>query len=537
MVPQVRLEHDIRDWQEIGRRPIPGEAPAGEPIRSEPCFEYLQTELQKLDSLSAQQIDWHQVVAEAEKILNQRSKDLLVGCYLCLALFEEDGYSGLLAGISCLETMVSIFWEALHPPAKQTRARLRCFEWLAEQLGRAVRRRPPQPSDQNAAIACAKKLRALDKTLEDKADTIPGLGSILKTFDEFQGQSASVSHATPSGAISPKPVTQASAAPVTGEPIQLLRQAEVLVDKAVSAAREQNPSAAWIYRASRVMVWLEIDDYPPNDAGKSRIPAPAANTRDSFENLIERAAWADLLSRAETQIHEQPFWLDLQRYSATALQRLGPSYDHARYAVITECQTLLRRLPDLIRFEFTHGFPFADSQTRSWVANELFPENDAPDEKAGVSQEITEELLEKRQRFLALMNDGKLDDAVELFRQELAGVSSASRAEFLTRFELAKLCLKSGHFKPAMLQFTLLNQSIEGHSLELWEPELARDVLQAWWKALLQHARQDRSSSVETLRQAEEIQQRLTRLDIRYAFGNGNSKLRKRKALWHGTNQ
>src|SRR5207248_1671432 len=106
------------------------------------------------------------------------------------------------------------------------------------------------------------------------------------------------------------------------------------------------------------IAWLEIDDYPPNVDGKTKISPPQAGVRSYYGTLVEKGAWLELLGQTEIEIYEFPFWLDLQWYCVTALKRLGSKYDFARLAVTSECEILLRRLPDLVEFQFSDGQSF-----------------------------------------------------------------------------------------------------------------------------------------------------------------------------------
>src|SRR5512139_963061 len=102
-----RLEKELAEWREIGIKPVREDDPCGEPARYDPDFELLDAQIQKLESLSREPVDWNQVVALGRKILQQKSKDLLVTSYLALGLLQNEGFSGLSKGIACLEGMIS----------------------------------------------------------------------------------------------------------------------------------------------------------------------------------------------------------------------------------------------------------------------------------------------------------------------------------------------------------------------------------------------------------------------------------------------
>ena len=81
----------IRQQDEIvalGREPISAERPVGEPCRYDEDFEELQGQLDRLGSLTGEEVQWPRVVELATELLKNKSKDLLVMTYLVLGLFD-----------------------------------------------------------------------------------------------------------------------------------------------------------------------------------------------------------------------------------------------------------------------------------------------------------------------------------------------------------------------------------------------------------------------------------------------------------------
>jgi hypothetical protein len=74
----------------LGLDPIPGEAPAGVNARYEPEYEELQAEISKFDSGGPRAVDAAKVVRLAQAVLEQKSKDLLVGAFFAYGLVRTD---------------------------------------------------------------------------------------------------------------------------------------------------------------------------------------------------------------------------------------------------------------------------------------------------------------------------------------------------------------------------------------------------------------------------------------------------------------
>lgn len=97
--------------------PIPGGAPSGSDVRYDSDYEALKTEADKIGALTGGDVDWERIIQLSTGILTQKSKDLLVGTYLCFALFKSQGYPGLAAGLDGLRRLIEAHWEGLFPVA------------------------------------------------------------------------------------------------------------------------------------------------------------------------------------------------------------------------------------------------------------------------------------------------------------------------------------------------------------------------------------------------------------------------------------
>ena len=116
---------------ELGKRPISLAQPVGMDVKFEPEFESLQQEIDKLTipSLASRGIDWVQVGELAQRILDTKSKNLLVGCYLSAGWAEVRGPEGLADSLVVLKDLVEVFWETMYPPKVRIRARTNALEW------------------------------------------------------------------------------------------------------------------------------------------------------------------------------------------------------------------------------------------------------------------------------------------------------------------------------------------------------------------------------------------------------------------------
>ena len=135
---------------QLGTEPVSADTPAGVSVRYEPEFEQLQVEIAKLESVNAVPVNWGEVVDVGTRLLSQKSKDLLVACYVCHGLYDRNGYAGLANGLTILSGMINTYWDTLFPELKRQRARVAAMEWLVERLGARVTECKPKPAERDA---------------------------------------------------------------------------------------------------------------------------------------------------------------------------------------------------------------------------------------------------------------------------------------------------------------------------------------------------------------------------------------------------
>src|SRR5262245_31960346 len=77
--------------------------------------------------------DWAKITAQAQKVLNTRSKDLAVASRLVEALFQQQGFLSLPEGFRLLRRLLEESWDNLSPPPDEDgdiSARGACLNWL-----------------------------------------------------------------------------------------------------------------------------------------------------------------------------------------------------------------------------------------------------------------------------------------------------------------------------------------------------------------------------------------------------------------------
>jgi len=131
--------------------PIPGPNIAGADLRYDPVFDKIKDARQEDDG--GPQGDWQRprkaadfalVAKLAGDALATKSKDLWLAAWLTEAQLRREGVSGLRSGIELIRSLLTEFWDGLHPGLEDGDAELRAapLSWIGLTLGPAVRSVP-----------------------------------------------------------------------------------------------------------------------------------------------------------------------------------------------------------------------------------------------------------------------------------------------------------------------------------------------------------------------------------------------------------
>ncbi len=559
------MPHVLGDDFEKCRARFPGDAPFGTDIKYDPLFEGIKAEVLKLTAHTSLEggVDWKMVKARSLEILGSKSKDLTVACYLTTALFMLDGYGGLADGIDLLHRYVQDDWDGLFPPAARPRNRALTLEWLVTRLAPFVENRSPEPfeiallaplRDQLALFQEGVRMRLLHEapSFSDLNAALAGYLENLKDAAEGLAAAAApdVPPASPQGTAQPS--SPASAAARASEPAPVVVAAGTPADEIagriralIPALRDADPLSPAPYRLLRTLKWETAAEPPldPNSPtpGTTRIQPPRQQQRTALENMFAAANWAALLPASEGAFQDPggTFWLDLHRYTATALEGLGAT--RAAEAVKEEVARLTGRLKTLATLAFAdrtvvadprrpnertvERTPFASEETRQWIESlkaeaggEAAPALALPSSRAVETGEPS--LSPADARTIQEMLTRQQSTAAFDLLQSAVDKAPNQRARFRTRLAAARLCLQANQvaWARALLE-TLLNET-ETFQFEDWEPETAADLYQLLALCYARPAKKGGPQDPEAARlQIEILRKKLFRIDMRAAAG------------------
>ncbi len=476
--------------------PIAGSSPVGRDLTYDASFEALQAEVNKSTGLAGHAVDWRRVQQDCIRLLRDESKDLRCASWLVLAMSRLEGWPGTSQGLAVFRAIVEAHWEAMYPPAKRTRARVATVEWVVEALRQSLLSRDVNAGDGEAIQAILLELRSLEDVLGSKlGDQSPGAGPLRSLLRDKAASAPEAAAPLPSTPVAATPAAAAPASPpqaggappaaappppVAAAPVDFSSPEDVgrltsgwrdgLFSVAL-AERAADPTSPRPYRFARMGAWFLVDGPPDVEGARTFIRPPRPADARALREVFDRADWVSLRDAAEDLLPEHIFWLDIHRFTCTALERLGPAFGKARMTVVSETMMFLDRVPNVETLCFKDGTPFADGDTLTWLQAQRGRRGPASSEAIG-SDEPGQGILSSARSRCA---EGQVNEALGEALSE-AGALVATRSRFQTRLGLAKLAAERGSKQVGVAILEQLLNEID-ETLEAWEPELCATAI------------------------------------------------------------
>ena len=478
---------------ELGKNPISEQEPAGTDVRFDPDFEALSQEIEKFSSPTASGgIDWQHIAELSKRILGQQSKDLLVACYLCIALLHTEQLRGLAQGIHILRDMLEDFWDTMFPAKKRMKGRVNALTWWKEKVETSISTLESETWPKEEREDLLGDLNAINDFLGDNMEDAPLLHSLIDRIDSLVAEAqAQPVGPSPIEEKAPPAEKQEAITPPDQRPTgisrplepsqdmgpkELLEKAMGLLEKASSIFMDQDIFHPMVYRLNRIVAWSTVDSLPPSDSSKTMLPPPEGQIITALNNLYRSGSWKDLLESAESHINEFLFWLDLSRYSAEALEQLGrPEIGDL---IADDAWFYTKRLPGLEKLCFSDGMAFADEETREWLRKQGETEAGGTQAWASSLVDSTEQIVEnKLAEAEEKIKKNKLAEALVALRDHM-GRAVSVRERFLWQMGMCRLLVWAKKSPIALPYIDEILALLDEYKVEKWEPVLAAKALE-----------------------------------------------------------
>ena len=490
----------------------------------DPDYEAMRNEVQKLDSVTQEPVDWSSVIDTAADILEKRSKNLLAATYLTLGLFEKQGYEGMAAGLQVCRDLVANFWDVLDPPPARKRGRIEAFVWLTERGGKSATRQQSGAGGKESLEQCLSLLQSLQASLAEKlGNDAPGFGDLER---ELKARVKAIEASEKAAEARRDQLAKVAAGEIDetttpDQARQILDRLRGKIHQISDILRRGSLSDPMPYRLNRAIAWGSMPMVPPNEKGQTQVPPPPAELSGKLLELYSKGEWTALVETAEAAFPTAPMWLDLQRWLGQGLAALGQSHALAHDAIIIDLAAFIGFLPEIVDLTFEGGTPFASAETLKWIKEEVMPRRTSGAGGASGTDAATlgvpENLLEIAAEARKLAARGQLAHAVGKMQEGLR-TTGEHRGQFLWRLELARICLESSQPQLAAPLLEELEGYIQKYQLELWEPRLCLAAYTALLSARRLLLNDSRRATPELAEKTNQLHERIARLDLATAL-------------------
>ena len=469
--------------------PLSEDSPCGEDIGFSDEFESLKDEVEKEASLhGGRGTDWALVLRLATRILADRSKDLWTLCYGVVAAYEAQGLASCSAALSALCCLLQAHWEDVHPGTARLQRRLAPFSWLARKL--ECRLSIDMLEQEKPAVAVLhRELERLQALLESRVgDKAPSFTSLLPSsgiaVDESEKQPEPSRH---SENVTPPPLPSASKTP----PDELLaaidgdgRVPAAVLPRLFRTTQDQCRQLAMHFSSfetedwrvillHRAALWCTVDQLPRADAaGVTQLRPVTPDRVQTYAAAVEAGRYREILPQLENSAGKAPFWFDGHYLVARCLE--GLDAQGALFILRAVLSRFLGRFPDLARYKFQDGTPFASPRTMQWLdALDASFAGSAPMRMPfGAGEGAREqELLDES---LAIRAEKGFQAGLSHLDRHPAGRSRAAVRQGLL---MARYCVAAGSKKAAVRLLQSIYAQLEKWEMLDWEPELSAAVI------------------------------------------------------------
>ncbi len=505
---------------QIGIQPISAEQPAGDNIRYDDDFEFIEYELAKQGSvIDRGVVNWDKVIQSCMSVLSEKSKDLKVSCYLIRGLYEVYGMSGLKSGLEINLQLLNNFWDNVFP-VKQ-RAKANSYEWLSSKFETIFSELSVDNIVLNDLQNCYESVCQIEQFLNEKLNKqAPALGCFRRSIHDLLEKSKAIEdsrmdakrvaaskHKTPSEApqniarqaetLNQKHITDTAALSKAEISQKISGNNEIIIPKnttEVLSDRDRNklirqcqdalrtltgidlkqsldtPSA---YAVNRFTTWMTINQLPVHKDKLTALKPVPADKRHHYNDLYLSENYQQLIPLVEHSFSRSPFWLDAHRLIYFSLDALG--FTDSATQVREHLALFLRRFPELCEFKFSDQTPFADALTKQWIQSDILLDNS---ENTAVNALINSD--ESDALLLAeakdLVSQKKIKQALQLFQNKIK-IQENARQRALWKYQLASFCYEISHYQLAFFLLQEIDGFLQKYNLEYWEPELEKNVV------------------------------------------------------------
>ncbi len=537
--PEPVVEQTILD-ADLLLTPIKGDNPAGDACNYEDEYEAIELEVSKLSAIELEEVNWELVADNCQLLLQEKTKDLQLSCYLAVSLFQVQGYAGLNEGVQLVDQLQNSFWHDLYPPLKRMRGRAAAINWLNTQLVKMLQEKVAVNNDAEQLEEIYTTLESINQFSTEYIDqNTPNLSELLRLVNGYRSQlqstPSSVSEAEKNQTqqqfdqqdsvkgIEEVAQTQTTSVASIETPLVSdssdLSKVQQSARKSLKIMAESGRSArlndAQHFYLNRVAVWLPVTELPMNTDGKTQLQPPSEQAINGLTTQLENGENEQVILAVEDMLSSSPFWFEGNKISAQAMDDLGKKFSNARASIVSSTHAFLQRFPGLSELTFADGSPFVSDNLKQWLANETGTNAESGNDVMSASADVIQPEIITEARKLA--GKSKLAEALQVLDNELNKAASGKQ-KFSLRIFQAELCSSSERYDMATPILELLDSEQQQREMSSWEPMLSIQVLQQLLNCYTKLLKKKSANSNDLQSKADSVFDRLCQLQPTAAF-------------------
>ena len=451
--------------------------PCGSEYKYEDAYVLIETEIDKSTSVSSETgTDWQVVVSGAEAILSEHSKDFKLASWWLFGRWQLEALDGLQRALPVFTQFLQTFTTSLYPSSMKVKKRTAAWleaalsdALMADEEGLLALQNPQEFLEQLQAAEAA-----LQQACTDDAYFCRKVQRVLeRRADEAQKEEKQQSAAAPESeepkkvVVAPQP--QVTAPNTENDVPKILQSIKKSADMVARFRRQERFADTLAIRLNRLQSWLEVDELPMNDGGKTMLNPPSEASMEEINEMIAAQEYASAFEKLEGILKFSLFWFDGHHMAYELLSRAGEEA-----AALEVKQALLHftgLYPETLEYTFNDGTPFASKTTRIWLS-------------AGVTTVVMEAAVAESEddrrdaqllKIRSMIKKNSIKEAMGVL-QSCYQQAEDNMQRFQWRLSHAEIAVECGKKEIALALLEDLEAKIGRHRLDEWHPDLAAQV-------------------------------------------------------------
>jgi len=464
---------ELSEHRVIVRTPIAKNNPIGERIIDDPLFDFVESQMMKVGSLSHAEVRWDEVETSILSLMKNKTKDLKLLVHLLQCLQQSNSVERFLLSLQVLTDFMEVYWENCFPAPgnRGVLPRKKFFTQIVQRsekaLDKLVQGQTVVSDTVQEELELAKSsFSTTSESLGLSGDNSIALVNGIERWLTSCRQSKQTNQAQKKDAnnVSDKSGGASASEVRVSIDTSSLKSTKESMQKMADYLSESESGFVLSIRLRRYSVWLSITTPPDSNAlGETSLRSMPQDRVREYLELIDNQPNLALWRKLEQSLLNAPFWFEGQYLSAQLAMKLGQQT--WANAILDETRQFLERLPELSSMSFKDGLPFVNDDTRQW----LLAEN------AEANNSIIGSWDDKRDEALRLSKEAGLSVAMAMLNDGLAQ-SIEPREQFYWRLVSADLLANHGLEAIAYQHYQSLYQIVTQSTVKDWEPTLIQKL-------------------------------------------------------------